>query len=104
MTELGLMKYFLGIEVEQSYNGIFISHQKYATNILKTFMMDKGKSIDTPIEVGTKLSKHEVGIVVNSTLYKQHVGSIMYLASTRPYITYEKSFIFKFMESPKDCY
>jgi hypothetical protein len=41
MTDLGLMKYFLGIEVEQSEKGIFICQQKYATYILKRFKMNK---------------------------------------------------------------
>jgi hypothetical protein len=37
MTNLGIMKYFLGIEVDQSTNNIFVCQQKYATNIIKRF-------------------------------------------------------------------
>ena len=83
MTDLGLMKYFLGIEVEQSNHGICISQHKYAVDILKTFKMEKCKPVDTPIAIGTKLSKEDLGTVVNSTLYKQLVGSLMYLTTTR---------------------
>jgi hypothetical protein len=43
MTDLGLMKYFLGIEVEQSNHGIFISQQKYVAEVLKKFKMEKCK-------------------------------------------------------------
>ena len=43
MTNLGLMKYFLGMEVTQTTQGIFICHHKYATNILQRFRMDKCK-------------------------------------------------------------
>ena len=57
MTDLGLMRYFLGIEVKQTQDGMFMSQQKYATDILKKFKMDRCKPVDTPIEVGTKLSK-----------------------------------------------
>jgi hypothetical protein len=41
MTDLSLIKHFFGIEVEQSVHGIFVFQQKYATNILKIFRMDK---------------------------------------------------------------
>jgi hypothetical protein len=57
MTDLGLMKYFLGIEVEQSAHGIFVCQQKYATNILKRFRMDTCKPTKTPIALGTKVEQ-----------------------------------------------
>ena len=50
--------------------------------------MDKCKSVDTPIEVGTKLSKDDVGTAINSTLYKKFSSSIMYLTATRPDIEF----------------
>ena len=43
MTNLGLMKYFLGLEVTQTHKGIFIYQHKYATDILHRFRMDKCK-------------------------------------------------------------
>jgi len=51
MTDLGLMRYFLGIEVKQTQDGMFMSQQKYATDILKKFKMDRCKPVDTPIEL-----------------------------------------------------
>jgi hypothetical protein len=77
MTDLGLMKYFLGIEVEQSANGIFSCQQKYATNILKRFRMDKCKAIGTPIALGTKLSKQDEDSSIDSNFYKRLIGSLM---------------------------
>ena len=104
MTDLGLMKYFLGIEVEQKHDGIFISQQKYATDVLKKFRMENCKPADTPIAFGTKLSKQDMGSAVNSTLYKQLVGSLIYLTATRPDIAFAASFISRFMESPTDSH
>ena len=49
MTNLGIMKYFLGIEVEQSTQGIFACQERYATNIMKRFKMEKWKPIETSI-------------------------------------------------------
>lgn len=76
MTDLGLMKYLMGIEVEQFAHGIFVCQQKYATNILKRFRMDKCKPVETPIALGTKLSKQDEGSTIDSTLYKRLVGSL----------------------------
>lgn len=101
MTDLGLMKYFLGIEVNQNENGIFISQTKYANDILKRFNMMNCKSAPTPIVTGLKLSKDDKGTEVNPTLYKKLVGSLMYLTATRPDIMYGVSLISRFMESPK---
>jgi len=50
MTDLGLMSYFLGIEVVQQKGGIFISQKKYASDILKKFKMEHSKPISTPIK------------------------------------------------------
>ena len=68
MTNLGLMKYFLGLEVTQTNKGIFICHHKYATDILQRFRMDKCKPAKPPIVIGTKLTKKDDGQTVNSTL------------------------------------
>ncbi|WVZ02572.1 hypothetical protein V8G54_023378 [Vigna mungo] len=61
MTDLGLMKYFLGLEVKQSEEGIFISQERYALEILKKFKMEDCNPISTPMELGTKLSKFDGG-------------------------------------------
>jgi len=61
MTDLGLMKYFLGIEVTQSEDGIFIFQSKYAKDILKRFRMQNCKPIVTPITIGTKLGEDDHG-------------------------------------------
>ena len=55
MTNLGLMKYFLGLEVTQTDKGNFIYQHKYATDILQRFRMDKCKPTEIPISLGTKL-------------------------------------------------
>ena len=54
----------------------------------------------TPVEPNLKLTKDHEGKKVNSTLYKQMVGSLMYLTATRPDIMYAVSLISRFMESP----
>ena len=101
MTDLGLMKYFLGIEVKQSKKGIFISQSKYVFDVLKRFRMLNCKSAATPVATGTKLSRNDEGSGVDPTEFKRLVGSLMYLIATRLDILYAVSLISRFMEAPK---
>ncbi|PNY03537.1 copia-type polyprotein [Trifolium pratense] len=88
MTDLGKMKYFLGVEVIQSEEGICISQQKYATEILSRFGMEKCNSVSSPIVPGWKLDKDEGSEATDAREYKQIVGSLMYLLATRPDLAY----------------
>ena len=61
MTDLGLMKYFLSLEVAQGENDIFVSHEMYAEEVLKKFKMTSWNPISTNMEPDTKLSKYADG-------------------------------------------
>lgn len=100
MSDLGCMKYFLGVEVVQSSAGIFISQKKYANEVLERFGMEQSNSVKNPIVPGNRLSIDEGGTRINSTVYKQMVGSLMYLTATRPDLMYVVSLIARFMEAP----
>ena len=104
MTDLGLMRFFLGIEVKQEKSGIFISQEAYANAILKRFRMEHCNPVATPMELGTKLSKFEEGRSVEANLYQSLVGSLRYLTCTRPDIAYSVGVISRFMEDPKQTH
>ncbi|GJV35247.1 retrovirus-related pol polyprotein from transposon TNT 1-94 [Tanacetum coccineum] len=100
MTDIGLMSYYLGIEVKQTDEEIFICQERYAKEILKRFDMDKCNHVGTPIEHKAKPSKHDGGKAVDSTLFKSLVGSLRYLTCTRPDILFAVGFISRFMKDP----
>uniref|UniRef100_A0A2N9G770 Integrase catalytic domain-containing protein n=1 Tax=Fagus sylvatica TaxID=28930 RepID=A0A2N9G770_FAGSY len=100
MTDLGLMAYYLGIEVKQTEEGIFISQEGYAKEILKKFEMLDCKPVSTPVECGVKLSRHDEEENVNPTLFKSLVGSLRYLTCTRPDILYGVGLVSRYMEAP----
>ena len=101
MTDLGLMKFFLGLEVKQDSSGIFISQGAYAKDILKRFGMDNCNPVATPMELGAKLSKLEGGNAVDATEYRSLIGSLRYLTCTRPNIMFAVGVASRFMKDPK---
>eukprot|EP00253_Pinus_taeda_P021950 PITA_21950 len=104
MTELGFLRYFLRIEVDQSENGVFISQVKYVEAVLKRFNMQNSKAATTSTIMGLKLTKEDRNKDFDPKLYKSIVGSLMYLTATRPDIMHAMSLISKFMERLKETH
>eukprot|EP00253_Pinus_taeda_P023702 PITA_23702 len=104
MTDLGLLKYFLGIEVKQIENDIFISQRKYVANILEWFKMHNNKPTPTPTIMGLNLGKEDCSSNVNPTLYKSMIGILLYLITTELDIMYAVSLVSRFMEIPKEMH
>ena len=104
MTDLGLMKYFLGIEVSQTDDGIFICQTKYKKDVLKRFNMLNCNPTSTPVATGLKLRKEDKGTKVYPSFFKILVGNLMYMTATRPNIMYAVSLISRFMETPMDSH
>jgi hypothetical protein len=88
MKDLGLMHYFLGLEVWQTPEKIFLNQGKYAVEILKRFDMLECKSMNTPMETKLKLLVDTSSELVDATLYRQIIRSLMYLTNTRPNICF----------------
>nr|GEX27433.1 copia protein [Tanacetum cinerariifolium] len=78
------MKFFLGLQIHQYPSGIFINQAKYNLEILHKHGMDKGQSIGTPMATKPKLDADLSGNPVDQTDYRSKIGSLMYLASSRP--------------------
>eukprot|EP00253_Pinus_taeda_P009291 PITA_09291 len=104
MTDMGFLRYFLGIEVVQNEKGIFISQARYVDQVLSRFSMEECKAAITPTVMGLKLSREDSSKDFDSSLYKSIVGSLMYLTATRPDIMYAVSLISRFMERPKEAH
>jgi hypothetical protein len=104
MTDMGLMSYFLGIDVKQTDEEIFISQKKYATDVLKKFKMESCKPMLTPAKEKLKLERESGGDLVNSTNFRKLVGSLRYLTATRPDIVYGVGLISRFMDSPRQSH
>jgi hypothetical protein len=101
MKDLGLMHYFLGLEVWQSPKRIFLNQGKYAVEILKRFDILECKSMNTPMETKLKLLVDTSSELIDATLYRQIIGSLMYLTNTRPDICFSVNTLSQFLVEPR---
>jgi hypothetical protein len=100
MKDMGLLHYFLGLEIWQRDGEIFVSQGNYAREILGKFHMEGCKPMDTPLPRNCEKEDATCGEVVDATFYRQLVGSLMYLVNTRPYIFYVVNQLIQVMVKP----
>lgn len=105
MTDLGEMKYFLGVEVLQSSHGILICQEKYAREVLNGFGLRNCNGIKDPMGPGSnKLSNSEEDAKADITLFKQILGCLMYMTTRRPDLNYSVCFLSRFMSNPMEAH
>jgi hypothetical protein len=83
MSIMGVLTFFLGFQIKQAREGIFISQTKYSRDILKKFGMDKAKSIKMPMYTNGHLDLDLGGTSVDQKLYRSMIGSLLYLCASR---------------------
>ncbi|GJR70827.1 putative ribonuclease H-like domain-containing protein [Tanacetum coccineum] len=83
MSSIGELTFFLGLQVKQKKDGIFISQDKYVEEILKKFRFTEVKTVSIPMETQKPLLKDENGEEVDVHMFRSMIGSLMYLTSSR---------------------
>ncbi|MCH83694.1 gag-pol polyprotein [Trifolium medium] len=101
MSLVGELTYFLGIQVKQMDDTIFISQSKYAKNIVKKFGLESASHKRTPATTHLKLTKDEKDIDVDQSLYKSMIRSLLYLTASRPDITFALGVCARYQVKPK---
>ncbi|GJR79203.1 putative ribonuclease H-like domain-containing protein [Tanacetum coccineum] len=91
MSAMGELTFFLGLQVKQKPDGIFISQDKYVQDMLKKFDMESVRTATTPYEASKPKSKDEPDDAVNVHLYRSMIGSLMYLTALRSDIMFAVS-------------
>ena len=104
MSLVGELSYFLGLQIRQLDDGIFITQAKYAKNLVKKFGLDKVKHCDTPMSTTLKLSKDASGKSVDQTLYRGMIGSLLYLTTSRPDISFSVRVCARYQSDPKESH
>ncbi|GJX24591.1 putative ribonuclease H-like domain-containing protein [Tanacetum coccineum] len=104
MSSMGELTFFLGLQVKQKEDGIFISQDKYVAEILKKFDFANVKTASTPIETQKPLVKDEEASDVDVHLYRSMIGSLMYLTASRPDIMFAVCACSRFQVTPKSSH
>ncbi|CAM8880867.1 unnamed protein product [Rhodiola kirilowii] len=104
MSMVGEMKYFLGLQVILKEDSIFISQSKYAKNLVKKFELEKASHKRPPAATHLKITKDDTGTKVNQTLYKSMIGSLLYLTTNKPDITYAVRVCARYQVDPKESH
>lgn len=100
MSDLGLLTYYLGLEVKQKPGEITVCQSAYAEKIVEISGMKGCNPADTPMEQHIKLLSGKPELVANATKYRSLVGSLRYLVNSRPDLAYSVGMISRFMETP----
>ena len=101
MKDLGMMHYFLGMEVWRNVDGISLGQGKYTVEILKRFGMMEGKDMATPMESNLNLLSDASSETVDATMHRQIIGSLMYLTNTRTYICFSLNTLSQLLMDPR---
>lgn len=101
MSLVGELTYFLGLQVKQMEDTIFISQSKYVKNSVKKIGMESASHKRTPVATHLKLTKDETRVDVDQSLYKSMIGSLLYLTASRPNITFAVGFCARYQVQPK---
>ncbi|KAL0438667.1 UNVERIFIED_CONTAM: Retrovirus-related Pol polyprotein from transposon TNT 1-94 [Sesamum latifolium] len=104
MTDLCEMSYFLGLEVQQSEDGIFISQHKYVKDLLEKYNMKECNAVGTPMIMNQKFCLDDGEEKVDAQLYRSLVGSLLYLTNSRPDILQATTLLSRFMKNPSNIH
>lgn len=104
MKDLGSPSYFLGIEISKDSSGCYLSQAKYAFDLLARAGLTDSKTASTPLEPNTRLTPLDGTLLTNATLYRQLVGSLVYLTVTRPDIAYAVHLVSQFLSAPRSIH
>lgn len=101
MSMCGELKYFLGLQISQSDQGVFISQSSYAQSLVKRFGLENYKVSRTSMSTSLKLARDEVGEDVDAKLYRRMIGSLLYLTASRLNLASNVGVCARYQSKPK---
>jgi hypothetical protein len=98
MSDLGLLSFYLGIEVHQGNSGITLRQTSYAKRVVELPGLTDCNPALTPMEERLKLSRDSTTEEVDATQYPRLVGSLRYLTHTRPDLAFSVGYVSRFIQ------
>jgi transposase InsO family protein len=104
MSMMGELKFFLGIQINQCKDGVYVHQSKYTKELLKKFKLEDCKVMNTPMHPTCTLSKEDEGAKVDQKLYRGMIGSLLYLTASRPDILFSVCLCARFQSDPRESH
>ena len=104
MKDLGYLNYFLGLEITHSIDGLYITQDKYAFELLSQAGLTDSKTVDTPVELNAHLNPSVEKPLSNPSLYRRLVDSQVYLTVTCPNISYIVHHVSQYLSAPRSTH
>ena len=97
MKDLGAVNYFLGLEIDRSNAGIFMSQRKYVLDLLKEFGMSNASPLKLPMNSHVSLTPDKGEVLGDPQPYQKLLGKLIYLTITRPDLSFPVHHLAQFM-------
>jgi hypothetical protein len=104
MSMIGELSFFLGLQITQRYEGIFLSQEKYLREMLKRFQMEYSTLVSTHMVTGYKLSKDDDSPDIDQSSYRFMIGSLLYNITSHPYIMHVVGMVERHQYAPKQSH
>src|SRR3954463_9010233 len=104
MSMMGELKYFLGIQINQTSDGTYVHQTKYVKELLKKFNLSESKEAKTPMHSTCVLGKDEVSKKVDQKLYRGMIGFLLYLTASKPDILFSVCLCARFQSDPRESH
>jgi hypothetical protein len=104
MSLLGEISFFLGLQICQRNQGMFMSQTKYIREMVKRFGVKYCKQVTTPMQTSCKLRKDDVSMSTDQRQYRSMIGSLLYVKTSIPYVMQEVGHVARFQEAPKESH
>ena len=104
MSMIGELTFFLGLQIKQSKDGIFINQSKYVNELLKKYKMDQAKHAKTPMATNEKIDLGREGKPISEKAYRGMIESLLYLTASRPDVMFSTWRCPRFQASLKESH
>jgi hypothetical protein len=104
MSMIGELTYFLGLQIKQLKNGIFVSQGKYIKDMLKKFGIVDAEGISTPMGTNGSLDSDTSGNMVEQKMCRSMIGSLLYVTTSRPDVMFSVCMCARFQASPRESH
>ena len=104
MSDLGLLKQFVGLEIEKNSDGVMVTQSKYSLDLLIKFNMADCSPAPFPFLSGISLEEGKSTPPMDCTIYRQLIGILLYLTHSQPDICYAMNAVSRYMQKPHDIH